>query len=134
MGDNSPNRDIVFIRDLEVEAVIGVFDWERRVKQRLVFDVEMATNIVKAAKTDNLEYAINYRAVADELIEFVSHSEFQLIESLVEHLSMKLNEKFGLSWVRLTVHKPGAVKEARDVGVVIERTFSSPMDDQGRLF
>lgn len=113
--------DIIYINDLKIETIIGVFDWERQIKQAVIFDLEMATDIRKAAETDKLEDTLNYKAVAKRLIDFVSHSEFQLVETLSERVAEILLTEFAVPWVRLRVNKRGAVRNAKDVGVLIER-------------
>ena len=113
--------DIVYIRDLKIETVIGVNDWEREVRQTVSLDLEMATDIRPAAETDDIADTIDYKAVAKRLIDFVEGADFQLVESIAERVTDIIREEFGVSWVRLRVSKPGAVTGARDVGVVIER-------------
>ncbi len=113
--------DIVYIRDLKIETVIGVNDWEREVRQTVSLDLEMATDIHAAAETDDIADTIDYKAVAKRLINFVEGTDFQLVESIAERVSDIIREEFGVSWVRLRVSKPGAVTGAQDVGVVIER-------------
>ena len=113
--------DIIFLRDLRIDALIGIYDWERRVKQTISLDLEMATDIRKAAATDAIEDTLNYKAVAKRLIAFVESSEFQLVETLAERITEIVLDEFGVPWVRLTLNKTGAVRGARDVGVVIER-------------
>ncbi len=113
--------DIVFLRDLRIETVIGVYDWEREVKQTVVLDVEMSADIAKAAASDHIDDALDYKSVAKRLIEFVEQSEFQLVETLAEHCAQIVRQEFGVAWARLTLNKIGAVSNARDVGVIIER-------------
>ena len=113
--------DIIFLEALEVETVIGIYDWERQIRQKVVFDIHMATDIRKAAATDEIEDTLNYKAVAKRLIEFVGHSEFQLVETLAERVAELVLEEFEVPWLRLRVNKQGAVRGARDVGIVIER-------------
>ena len=113
--------DIVYIRDLKIETVIGVNDWEREVRQTVSLDLEMATDIHAAADTDDIADTIDYKAVAKRLIDFVEGTDLQLVESIAERVSDIVREEFGVSWVRLRVSKPGAVTGAQDVGVVIER-------------
>lgn len=113
--------DIVFLRDLRIDTVIGIYDWERRVRQTLVFDLEMSADIARAAATDHIDDTLNYKAVAKRLIQFVGESEFQLVETLAERCAQIVREEFGVRWVRLTLNKQGAVRGARDVGVIIER-------------
>jgi dihydroneopterin aldolase len=113
--------DIVFLRDLRIDAVIGIYDWERRTRQTLVFDLEMAADVARAAASDSIDDALNYKAVAKRLIEFVGQSEFMLVETLAERCAEIIRAEFGVPWVRLTLNKQGAVRGARDVGVIIER-------------
>jgi len=113
--------DIVFLRDLRIDAVIGIYAWERRTAQTLVFDLEMSADIAAAATTDRIEHTLDYKAVAKRLMQFVSESRFQLVETLAERCAQIVREEFGVRWVRLTLNKQGAVRGARDVGVIIER-------------
>lgn len=113
--------DIVFIRELKIQTVIGAFGWERRIRQTVVLDLEMAADIEKAAATDQLEHALDYKAVSDRICGFISESSFQLVETLAEAVAGILLKEFGITWLRLRVSKPGAVPGAKDVGVLIER-------------
>jgi dihydroneopterin aldolase len=113
--------DIVFLRDLKIEAIIGIFDWEREIKQTLSLDLEMAADVAKAAKTDAIEDTLDYKAVAKRLIDFVGQSEYKLVETLAERVADIVLSEFNVPWVRLRVNKPGAVRYAGDVGVIIER-------------
>jgi len=113
--------DIVFVKDLRIDTVIGIYDWEREVKQTVILDLEMGTDISKAAATDQIEDTLDYKSVAKRLVEFVEGSEFQLVETLAERCALIIREEFDVAWVRLTLNKIGAVSKARDVGVIIER-------------
>jgi dihydroneopterin aldolase len=113
--------DIVYLHDLRIDTVIGVFDWERRVRQMVILDLDMAVDVRRATVSDNLSDTLNYKAVAKRLIDFVSHSEFHLVETLAERVSDLVLEEFNVTWLRLRVNKRGAVRGARDVGVIIER-------------
>lgn len=113
--------DIVFIRDLRIETVIGIYDWEREITQTVIFDLEMGTDIVKAAASDAIEDTLDYKAVSKRLISFVRESKFQLVETLAERCAEIVLNEFQVPWVRLTLNKVGAVSAARDVGVIIER-------------
>jgi dihydroneopterin aldolase len=113
--------DIVFIRDLRIDTVIGIYEWEREIRQTVVFDLEMGTDIARAAATDAIEDTLDYKAVSKRLIEFVSGSEFQLVETLAERCAAIVLEEFKVPWLRLILNKEGAVSAARDVGVIIER-------------
>lgn len=118
--------DIVYIKDLEVKTVIGIYDWEREIKQKISINLDMASDIAKAAATDSIVDALDYKAVSKRLISFVEESEFQLIETLAERIAEIVQQEFGVSWLRLTLGKPGAVSGSRDVGVIIERGTSLP--------
>ncbi|MCK5382709.1 MAG: dihydroneopterin aldolase [Gammaproteobacteria bacterium] len=113
--------DIVFINDLRIETIIGIYDWERKVKQTISLDLEMGTDIRKSAATDAIDDTLNYKAVAKRLIAFVGESEYQLVETLAEKITDIVLSEFDVPWLKLTVHKPGAVRGSRDVGVTIER-------------
>jgi dihydroneopterin aldolase len=113
--------DIVFLRDLRIETVIGIYDWEREIKQTVVLDLEMAGDVRRAAASERIEDALNYKAVAKRMIQFVGESRFQLVETLAERCAEIILSEFGVPWVRLSVNKIGAVTGARDVGVLIER-------------
>ncbi len=113
--------DIVFIHALQIETVIGIYDWERKIRQKISLDIEMATDIAKAAKSDNIDDALSYKTVAKRLIDFVEESEFELVEALAEKICSIIMEEFAVPWVKLTLHKPGAVRGSKSVGVIIER-------------
>ena len=113
--------DTVYITDLRIDTVIGIYDWEREIRQTVVLDLDMAWDIRQAAATDDIQYTLNYKAVSDRLIEFVSASEFQLLETMAEQITDIIRNEFSVPWVKLRLGKPGAVAAAKDVGVVIER-------------
>jgi len=113
--------DIVYIRDLKIETVIGIFDWERRIRQTVSLDLEMATDIRKAATSDDIKDALDYKAVSKRLIAFVSESEFLLVETMAEKVAAIVLDEFSVPWLRLRLSKPGAVRGSQDVGVIIER-------------
>ena len=113
--------DIVFIRDLQIETVIGIYDWERKVRQFISLDIDMATDIKKAAGSDNIDDTLSYKTVAKRLIAFVEQSEYELVEALAEKICEIILEEFNVPWVRLTLNKPGAVRGSKSVGVMIER-------------
>ena len=113
--------DIIYLRDLRIDTIIGIYDWERRVTQTVVLDIEMAADIATAAKNDNIEDTLNYKAVAKRVIAFVEESQYKLVETLAENVASVILEEFDVSWLRLQVNKKGAVRGARDVGVIIER-------------
>ena len=113
--------DIIFLTDLRIETVIGVFDWEREIKQTVVFDLQMGADIRKAAASDLLEDTLDYKSVTKRIIDFVEASEFQLVETLAERVAEIILKEFDVLWLRLQLNKQGAVRGARDVGVIIER-------------
>lgn len=113
--------DRVFIEDLRIQTVIGVFDWEREITQTISLDLEMAFDIHKAAKSDQIENTLDYKAVSKRLIEFVESSEFQLVEALAEHCADIILTEFPVAWVRMKLSKPGAVRGSSAVGVIIRR-------------
>jgi dihydroneopterin aldolase len=118
---NGALMDIVFIRELRIETVIGIYDWEREIRQTVILDLEMGADIARAAASDTIEDTLDYKAVSKRLIEFVEASEFQLVETLAERCAAIVLDEFQVPWVRLTLNKIGAVSAARDVGVIIER-------------
>ncbi|WP_415897525.1 dihydroneopterin aldolase [Neptuniibacter sp. QD72_48] len=113
--------DLVYIRELEVETVIGIYDWEREIRQRVNLDLDMGTDIRQAANTEDVDNTLNYKTVSDRLIEFIEQSEFQLVETMAEQIAEIVMTEFGVKWLRLRLGKPGAVPQAKDVGVIIER-------------
>jgi dihydroneopterin aldolase len=113
--------DTVFIRELRVETVIGVYDWERSVRQALLIDLELACDTRRAAGSDRVEEALDYAAVSARVVAFTEQSAFGLIETLAEQLAALVMREFAVPWLRLRLCKPGAVPRARDVGVLIER-------------
>ena len=113
--------DIVYIKELRVETIIGIYDWEREVRQVVTLDLEMASDIRRAAKTDDIQYALNYKSISKRLVEFVGQSEFFLVETMAEEVAAIVRKEFGVPWLRLRLGKPGALRDAQDVGLVIER-------------
>ncbi len=113
--------DKIFIHALKTEAIIGIFDWERQVRQTVVIDLELGADIRKAAISDSIEDTLNYKRVAKQVLSFVEASQFHLVETLSEHIAMMIVEDFGVSWVRVALSKPGAIRGSRDVGIIIER-------------
>jgi dihydroneopterin aldolase len=120
--NSSSADDRIFLRGLEVECIIGFIDWERRVKQTVVIDLELPVDCRSAAIRDEVEDTLDYKKVAKRVIAFVEASEFKLVETLAHRLALLLLEEFGVAWIRLSVNKPGAIRGSRDVGMSIERT------------
>ncbi|MCH9691328.1 MAG: dihydroneopterin aldolase [Gammaproteobacteria bacterium] len=113
--------DIVYIRDLKINTIIGIYDWEREVRQTVSLSLEMACNIAEAARTDNIVHTLNYKAVAKRLIAFIEGSEFLLVETMAEQIATIVRKEFAVPWLKLRLSKPGAVRGAQDVGVIITR-------------
>ena len=113
--------DTVFISELRVDTVIGVYDWEREIRQTVVLDLELASDNARAARSDAIADALDYAAISDRIQAFIEASEFQLIETMAEQLAALLIKEFGIAWLRLRLSKPGAVAYAKEVGVQIER-------------
>ena len=114
--------DKIFIHALKTETIVGIFDWERQVKQTVVMDIEFSADIAKAALSDSIDATLNYKGVAKRVLAFVDESSFHLVEPLAEHVAMLILEEFGVSWVSITLSKPSAIRSSRDVGVMLERT------------
>jgi dihydroneopterin aldolase len=113
--------DITFLHGLKVACIIGIWDWERAAKQTVIIDLDMASDNARAAASDDITDAVDYKAVSKRLEQFVGDSQYQLVETMAEEVARLLLEEFGLTWVRVRINKKGAVRNARDVGVVIER-------------
>ena len=114
-------KDIIYIKDLRVETIIGIFDWERKVKQEVSIDMEFPFDCKKAAATDSIDNTIDYKAICKGVIKFVENSSFQLQESLAEGIAALVKEEYNVESIKLRVSKPGALRGAKDVGLVIHR-------------
>jgi dihydroneopterin aldolase len=113
--------DTIFLSGLTTECIIGIWDWERRVRQKVVVDIEMATDIRGAAASDSIDDTLDYKRVAKRLLQFIGESQFQLVETLTERIAELVIREFGVSWVRVRLNKQGAIRGSRDVGIQIER-------------
>ena len=113
--------DLIYLRDLRIETVIGIFDWEREIKQTVVIDLEMGADIRRAAETDAIEDTLDYKSVAKRIISFVGESSFQLVETLSDRIARIIVTEFDVPYVKVVVNKQGAVRGSRDVGVIIAR-------------
>jgi dihydroneopterin aldolase len=113
--------DKIFLEELKIDTIIGIWDWERRIRQTVVIDLEMSADIARAAATDEVEDTLNYKLVAKRLQQFVGESSFQLVETLAERIAGLIRDEFGVAWVKVTLHKPGAIRGSKDVGIMIER-------------
>ncbi|MDJ0750832.1 MAG: dihydroneopterin aldolase [Woeseiaceae bacterium] len=113
--------DKIFLRELKVDTIIGIWEWERKIRQTIVIDLEMSADISKAAETDDIADTLDYKGVAKRVQQFVAESSFQLVETLAERIAAVIRDEFDVAWVRVQVHKPGAIRGSRDVGIDIER-------------
>lgn len=113
--------DIIYLRDLRIETIIGIFDWEREIKQTVSFDLDMAAHIRRAAASDSIEDTLDYKAVSKRIISYVEASSFQLVETLAEKVAEIILNEFNVGWVRVRLDKGEAVRGASGVGVIIER-------------
>jgi 7,8-dihydroneopterin aldolase/epimerase/oxygenase len=113
--------DRIYVRDLRTETIIGIFDWERKVRQTVSVDLEFPGDVRRAATTDRIEDTLNYKSVAKRVLAFVEASEYHLVETLAEQIAQLVLREFPVEWVKITLNKPGALRGSRDVGVMIER-------------
>ncbi len=113
--------DTIFLSGLTTECIIGIWDWERRVRQKVVVDVEMGADIRRAARSDRIGDTLDYKRVAKRLLQFIGDSEFQLVETLAERIAELVITEFAVPWVRVRLNKQGAIRGSRDVGILIER-------------
>jgi dihydroneopterin aldolase len=116
----SPDR--IFLRGLEIECIIGFIEWERRIKQTVVIDIELPVDCRRAALSDEVVDTVDYKKVSKRIIAFVEGSQFKLVETLAHRIAVLVIEEFAVEWVRLSVNKPGAIRGSRDVGISLERT------------
>ncbi len=113
--------DTIFLRDLRIRTIVGIWEWERRMPQIVSIDLDMDTDIRRAARSDQIEDTLDYKAVTRRVKALVAGSSFKLIETMAEQIAALVVDEFGVPWVRVAVHKPWAIRGSRDVGVVIER-------------
>ena len=113
--------DKIFLDELRIDTIIGIWDWERKIRQTVIIDLERSADIAKAAATDSVEDTLNYKSVAKRIQEFVGNSSFQLVETLAERIAGIIRDEFDVAWVKVRVHKPGAIRGSKDVGIEIER-------------
>ena len=113
--------DKIFLDELKVDTIIGIWEWERRIRQTVVIDLEMSADIARAAATDEVADTLNYKSVAKRIQEFVADSSFQLVETLAERIASIIRDEFDVAWVKVRVNKPGAIRGSKAVGVMIER-------------
>ncbi len=113
--------DTIFLRDLRIRTIVGIWEWERRLPQIVSIDLDMATDIRRAAASDDIADTLDYKGVTRRIKAFVADSRFNLIETMAEQIAAIIMGEFGVPWVRVAVHKPFAIRGSKDVGVVIER-------------
>jgi len=113
--------DSIFITDLRADAIIGIYERERTIKQTISIDLELGADIAKAASRDNIVDALNYKDLSKQVESYVSQSQFQLIETLAERVAELILNEFNVPWLSLTLHKVGALSNSGDVGVRIKR-------------
>jgi len=113
--------DRIFVTDLRVDAIVGIWDWERAMTQTIRIDLEMAWDIGRAVETDDIDAALDYRAVSKRVVAYIEESRFRLIETMAENIAGLVQREFGVPWLSVTIRKPSAVRGSRDVGVRIER-------------
>jgi dihydroneopterin aldolase len=122
VNDMTDKGDRIFLRGLTSECIIGFIDWERRVRQTVVLDIEMPVDCRRASLSDEVADTLDYKQVAKRVLAFIASSEYQLVETLAHRVALLILEEFGLAWVRISLNKPGAIRNSRDVGVTLERT------------
>jgi dihydroneopterin aldolase len=120
MVDNE-RPDTIFLYDLKIDTVIGIWEWERKIRQTVSIDLEMGADIRRAAATDSIDDTLNYKKVAKRVRQLVSESEYQLVETMAERIAETVLAEFEIPWIDVRVNKPGAIRGARDVGVRIRR-------------
>ena len=113
--------DIIFLHHLTVDTVIGVWEWERRIRQTLILDLDLGVDTARAGDTDDLSFTVDYKAVTDRVRDFCRDANFKLIEALAEHIARIVLGEFPVRWVRIKINKQGIVRHVRDLGVIIER-------------
>ena len=118
--------DIIFLNGLEISTIIGIFDWERKTHQTVIFNLEMAFDIKPAANSDDIKDTLDYKAVSERIIEFGENNHFFLVERLAEEVCQLVMTEFNVPWIKLTLNKKGALTRAVDVGVMIERGEKTP--------
>jgi len=119
--DDDAYPDTIFLSDMRIETTVGIWDWERKIKQTVSIDLEMGADIRRAAASDCIEDTLNYKSVAKRVQQFVADSGFQLVETMAEKIAETVLAEFDVPWIRLEVNKPGAIRGAKGVGIKIYR-------------
>ena len=120
--DTQQASDIIFLHELEVQTIVGIEDWERNIRQTVSIDLEMGADIRRAAEKDSIDNTLNYKAISKRVQQFVADSEFQLVETMAEKIAELVLQEFEIPWIQVRVSKPGAIRGAKDVGVLIHRS------------
>ncbi len=113
--------DTIFVKSLKASTIIGIYEWEKNTQQTVLIDLEMMTDIRQAAISDDIKDTLNYKSISKRLVDYIESSQFELVETLAENISALLLQEFHIEHVKLTLHKPGALSDAEDVGITIER-------------
>ncbi len=114
--------DKVIVKQLELQTIIGLFPWEREVRQRVLVDIEMAVDVVKASQTDDLEFVVNYAEVCERVAALADEGKFKLLETFVERIAEMVLRDFDVSWIKVAVNKTDVIPQVGSVGVQIERS------------
>jgi dihydroneopterin aldolase len=117
----APHEDTIYLQDLRIDTIVGIWDWERKIRQTVSIDLRMAADIRKAAANDDIESTLNYKLVAKRVQQFVEDAEFKLVETMAEKIAAMILEEFDMPWIEVTVSKPRAIRNAENVGVNIRR-------------
>ena len=115
-------KDKIYVEDLKVMATIGIFDWEKKIKQEVSISYEIDQDNALAAVEDKIEAATDYKSITKAIIRLVEDNKFELVERFAEEIAKMVITKYDVSWIKLRVSKPGALRFSKDVGVIIERT------------
>ena len=121
LWESNRMQDLIYIKDLRLQTIIGIFGWEREVRQEVSIDLEMTFDCKRAANTDAIEDTIDYKKITKGIIKFVEESEFQLQETLAEGIADLVKNQYKVDSLKLRLSKPGALRHAEDVGVIIHR-------------
>ncbi len=120
--DTQQATDTVFLHELKVEPIIGIWGWERKIRQTVSIDLEMGADIRRAAETDSIDDTLNYKAISKRVQQFVAESEFQLVETMAEKIAELVLKEFKVPSIQVRVSKPGAIRGAKNVGILIHRS------------
>ena len=119
--DDDAYPDTIFLSDMRIETRVGIWDWERKIKQTVSIDLEMGADIRRAAASDSIDDTLNYKSVAKRVQQYVADSGFQLVETMAEKIAETVLAEFDVPWIRVEVNKPGAIRGAKGVGIKIYR-------------